>query len=60
MLDQALLANPNVTAFHPCRNDKSVCIVPKRLQEWIVSLGYKPLVVDFAAEAAAAGARPGC
>ena len=57
-LDSELQTFEGVVAVHPCRNDKTVLVTFKQLQEYIAALGHTPLIVDFSAAPAAPAAAP--
>jgi prolyl-tRNA synthetase len=58
VLDKNLLDNKGRIAVHPCRNDRTVCITAPELLAYIGSLGFKHVVIDFAAAADAAATGP--
>jgi Ala-tRNA(Pro) deacylase len=52
VIDQALLAH-NPVNFHPLRNDATTAVSPDDLLAFARATGHEPLIVDFAALAAA-------
>uniref|UniRef100_A0A7S1M0C4 proline--tRNA ligase n=1 Tax=Neobodo designis TaxID=312471 RepID=A0A7S1M0C4_NEODS len=58
VLDQRLLDFPGEVGVHPCRNDQTLFLPVPQLTQYVASLGYTAVPLDFAAAAAAAAAAP--
>jgi prolyl-tRNA synthetase len=55
VLDQALMKASHIHS-HPARNDQSVILTPVALQAFLAKVGVEPVILEFAAAAAAPAA----